>query len=175
MFAGSLGLSQLTTLSGTSDLFWPMLLRGASLGFLFIPLTLASLGGLRQDQMGVGSGMINLTRQLGGSVGIAALSTALNRRLDFHRDALSTHVSGSSPVVQNWLAGAQANFVAHGFDPVSAHAGALALLQKTIEQQSIMLSFDDCFLVIAAAFLCTLPLIGLFRKGGARLDTGSVH
>lgn len=175
MFAGSLGLSQLTTASGSPDLFLPMLLRGASLGFLFIPLTLASLGSLKPEQMGVGSGMINLTRQLGGSVGIAALSTALSRRLDFHRDAVSAHVDAASQNVQQWLAAAQSTMVAHGMDPSTAHAAALAQLQASIERQAMMLSFDDCFLVIAAAFLCTLPLLFLFRKGTTNVDMGGVH
>jgi len=175
MFAGSLGLSQLTTLSGSDDIFWPMLLRGASLGFLFIPLTLASLGGLKPEQMGVGSGMINLTRQLGGSVGIAALSTSLSQRLDFHRAAVTAHVDGSSQTVQQWLAHAQGNLIVHGLDPNSAHGVALGQLKMTIERQATMLAFDDCFLVIAAAFLCTLPLLFLFRKGTSEVDMGSVH
>ncbi|MGO8671376.1 MAG: DHA2 family efflux MFS transporter permease subunit, partial [Capsulimonadaceae bacterium] len=174
MAGGTISLSTLTTASGGDQMFWALAVRGASLGFLFIPLTMASLGGLPPEQIGVGSGMVNLARQLGGSVGIAALSTLLARRLDFHRAVVSAHLYSGNPAVSDWLTGVRLGFCRGGYAPSDAHSAALALLKSGVERQAVMLSFDDCFLAIGATFLLTLPLVLLLRKtaGG---DLGAIH
>ncbi|BDI31025.1 multidrug resistance protein [Capsulimonas corticalis] len=175
MMAGSYGLSTLTSLSGAPEVFVPMLVRGASMGFLFIPLTVASLAGLKPEEMGVGSAMINLARQLGGSIGIAALSTTLTRRLVFHQQSVSDHLNASNPAVTDWLAGAQANLISHGVSPALAHGAALGQLARVAAGQAMILSFDDCFLMIGTAFLCALPLVLIFRKSEGGVDMGAVH
>jgi len=173
--AGSYGLSHLTAQTGTGDVFWPLMWRGLSLGFLFIPMTVASLGGLKAGEIGEGSGFINLSRQLGGSVGIAAFSTLLTRRQDFHRAALADHVNPANPVVRDWLHGAQANLTAHGYSATDAAAGALGQLDGLVRQQAAILSFNDAFLMIAAAFLLALPLVFVFQKGADDVDTSAAH
>ena len=172
---GAYGLSSLTAQSGVGDTFWPLAWRGLSLGFLFIPLTVASLGGLKPEEMGVGSGMINLTRQLGGSVGIAAFSTLLTRREALHRDAVASHVNAANPALRDWLAATQAHMQTAGFSAPDAHAGALGQLAALVERQAEVLSFDDAFLMIAVAFLLALPLIFVFQKGSGPVDTSAAH
>jgi len=173
--AGSYGLSHLTSQTGTGDVFWPLMGRGLSLGFLFIPMTVASLGGLKASEIGEGSGFINLSRQLGGSVGIAAFSTLLTRRQDFHRAMLSDHVNAASPAVHDWLHGTQAALMAHGYAASDASAGAMSRLNGLVGQQAAILSFNDAFLMIAAAFLLALPLVFVFQKGAADVDTSAAH
>lgn len=165
--AGAYGLSFLTTSSGTNDVFWPLMFRGASLGLLFIPLTIAGLSGLKESDMGTGSGMINLARQLGGSVGIAAFSTLLSRRQDFHRSVLVGHVSASMPTVQAWLQHAVSSFVSGGMSITHANAAAIGLLNSILQKQASMLAFDDAFLMIGVAFAVCVPVLFLFRKGAA--------
>jgi len=169
------GLSHLTTASGDGDVFLPLAARGFSLGFLFIPLTLASLGSLPSADRDTGSGIVNFMRQFGGSVGIATLTTVLTRRADLHRAALVSHVNSGNPAVRDWLAGAQAHLAAHGLSQASAHAGALGQLNAVVQKQAMMLSFDDCFLVVAVAFLLALPLVFLFQRGTGGAGMGAAH
>ena len=172
---GCYGLSHLTAQTGTGDVFWPLMGRGLSLGFLFIPMTVASLGSLKPSEIGEGSGFINLTRQLGGSVGIAAFSTLLTRRQDFHRASLTEHLNHGNPIVQSWLQGAQANLTAHGYSATAAVSGALGQLNGLVAQQAAILSFNDAFLMIAAAFLLALPVVFVFQKSAGAVDTSAAH
>lgn len=175
MMLGSFGLSRLTTLSGAPDLLWPLLLRGMSMGFLFIPLTLASLGGLRPEQVAVGSGMINLSRQLGGSIGIAALSTLLSRRVELHQQSVSGHINAANPATQAWLQTTQEWFMAHGYSQTAALDASLMRLGQTVAKQATMLSFDDCFLMIGFAFMASLPLVALLRRPVGEVDMSKAH
>jgi DHA2 family multidrug resistance protein len=161
---GTYGLGFLTTLSGEDDFYWPLIWRGLSLGFLFIPLTVASLADLDSRDMGTGSGLINLTRQLGGSMGIALFSTLITRRLAFHEVMIRAHLTDANPVIRSWIAGAQATLTAAGQSPNTAHAAALQDLSLMATQQALMLAFDDAFLMIALVFLLAMPLILLIRK-----------
>jgi DHA2 family multidrug resistance protein len=172
---GTYGLSHLTAQTGTGDVFWPLMGRGLSLGFLFIPMTVASLGGLKPTEIGEGSGFINLSRQLGGSIGIAAFSTMLIRRQDFHRASLSDHINSGNPTVHTWLQGAQANLVGHGYTATDAVSGALGQLNGLVRQQAAILSFNDAFLMIAVAFLLALPLVFVFQKSATGVDTSTAH
>jgi DHA2 family multidrug resistance protein len=88
MFLASMvQLSRLTLDSGQSDLFWPLIFRGVGLGFLFVPLTSATVAGLPMRLIGQGTGMFNLMRQLGGSLGIAIMATMLARQTAATRSA----------------------------------------------------------------------------------------
>ena len=172
---GSYGLSHLTAQTGTGDVFGPLMWRGLSLGFLFIPMTVASLGGLKPSEIGEGSGFINLSRQLGGSVGIAAFSTLLTQRQDFHRASLSDHINAGNPAVHDWLQGAQANLTAHGYTATDAVSGAMGQLNGLVQQQAAILSFNDAFLMIALAFFFALPLVFVFQKSATGVDTSAAH
>ncbi|MCW3058557.1 MAG: drug resistance transporter, EmrB/QacA subfamily [Capsulimonas sp.] len=175
MMTGTYGLSHLTSQSGPADIFIPMLVRGASMGFLFIPLTVASLAGMKPHEMGVGSAMINLARQLGGSIGIAALSTTLTRRVVFHQQSVGDHLNAGNLAVNDWITGVQASLIAHGVSPAAAHGAAIGQLARAAAKQAMILSFDDCFLMISVAFLCAMPLVLIFRKGEGTVDMGAVH
>ena len=85
-------LSRLTLDAGAGDLFWPLIVRGVSLGIIFIPLTSASLAELEPREIPQGTGMFNLTRQLGGSLGIAIVATMLSRFTFEAKSQLTQHV-----------------------------------------------------------------------------------
>lgn len=175
MITGAMGLTYMTVFTGGDNLFVTLLVRGFSLGFLFIPLTLSSLSDLKPDQMGVGSGLINLTRQLGGSIGIATLSTLLSRRLTFHQQSISQNLYYGNHNVDTWIYGVQAWCVGHGYSKAGAHVTALKALSLKISQQAYIMSFNDCFLMIVFVFSVAIPLTFLFKKGTATVDMGSVH
>lgn len=93
-------LAQINPNTGADSLFWPLLWRGVSVVMMFLPLSLATLGALPKEDIAAGSGFYNLTRQLGGSIGIALLSTVLDRRHAFHRAILAEDLSPYNPQTQ---------------------------------------------------------------------------
>ena len=89
-------LSRITIETGPEHMFWPLVLRGAAMGFLFVPLTLATLMGMPRKNMADATGLYNLSRQIGGSVGIACLSNILDHRTAMHRSMLVERINNYS-------------------------------------------------------------------------------
>lgn len=160
-------LSKLTVQTGTDDLFWPLIWRGAFTVLMFLPLSLATLGPLPKQDVSAGSGFYNLTRQLGGSVGIAILTTLLDKREAFHRAILSTNLSVYDFETNQRLSMLAGAMQSQGMNATTAQQQALAILQQTVNTQAAVLSFADIFRVVGIAFLCSLPLLLFLGKGGA--------
>ena len=168
-------LSTITPQTGTEDLFWPLVARGAVTVLMFLPLSLATLGPLPKKDVSAGSGFYNLTRQLGGSIGIAILTTLLEQREAFHRAMLLEHLTPydlSTDERLNLLTGA---LQGRGMDAVTAHQQALTLMSQMVNQQSAVLSFADIFQIVGVAFLCSLPLLLFLGKGGAGAKAPAGH
>lgn len=157
-------MANLSALTGPEHLFWPLVLRGAAMAMLFVPLTLATLAGLPPREMAEGSALYNLSRQLGGSAGIAYLSTFINHRLDSHYATLSDHITRYDPVARSWLQGAQQYLQSQGFAFSTAGQQALSLVQKTVLQQAAIMSYHDAFVLMGFVFLATMPLLLLFER-----------
>ncbi|BAY24359.1 EmrB/QacA family drug resistance transporter [Calothrix sp. NIES-2100] len=160
-------LSKLTSQTGADDLFWPLVWRGAFTVLMFLPLSLATLGSLPKKDISAGSGFYNLTRQLGGSVGIAILTTLLDKREAFHRAMLLTNLSPYNPETTQRLELLIGAMQSQGMDATTAQQQALAILSQTVNVQAAVLSFADIFRVVGVAFLCSLPLLLFLGKGGA--------
>ena len=112
-----------------------------------------------------GTGFYNLTRQLGGSIGIAALSTILDRRMTFHRVILSDGVSLYNPQTQSRMQAITESMQGSGADPTTAHQQALELLNQTVNLQATLLAYEDLFKIVGWIFIVTLPLVLLLGKG----------
>jgi DHA2 family multidrug resistance protein len=156
----------LTSEIGVQDLFWPMILRGIGLGCIFIPLTGAAVAELRPQQMAQGTGLFNLSRQLGGSFGIAISSTLITRFTAQSRDALRVHLT--EVTTQSWMDGMTRRMVAAGGSLAQAQLKASQLLESVVRRQASVLAFEKVFLVMGLTFVCGLPLLLLFRTGRAR-------
>ncbi|HET6576887.1 MAG TPA: DHA2 family efflux MFS transporter permease subunit [Gemmatimonadales bacterium] len=157
-----------TTDTGMADLFWPMVLRGVGLGFIFVPLTGVAVADLRPDQLAQGTGLFNLSRQLGGSFGIAVTATLLSRFGEQSREALLPHLAPSNPAALDWLEQATRRLLALGGTLAEAQQKAHALLEATLRQQSSMVAFEKVFLTMGITFAAALPLLVLFRTGKIR-------
>lgn len=168
-------LSNITPQTGTEELFWPLVWRGAVTVLMFLPLSLATLGPLPKADVSAGSGFYNLTRQLGGSVGIAALTTLLTQREAFHRAMLLSHVTPYDVETNQRLDLLTGALQGRGMDAVTAHQQALALISQSVSQQAAVLSFADIFRVVGVAFLCSLPLLLFLGKGGAGAKAPAAH
>ncbi|HEY3331590.1 MAG TPA: DHA2 family efflux MFS transporter permease subunit [Capsulimonadaceae bacterium] len=175
MAAGSALLANLTSQSSVDDLMPALHLRAFSLGFLFIPLTTASLADLTPRQLGAGSGIINLTRQLGGSIGIAMLATLVDHRSTFHRDRLADHIATSSQTAGTWTANVQAALMHGGMDTADAHTAAIGKLAAVIGREAAVMSFNDMYIVITLAFVIAAPLIYGLSKRTATGPMEGVH
>jgi DHA2 family multidrug resistance protein len=163
--ASMLLLYRITMDTGPDQLFWPLVLRGASMGFLFLPLNLATLLGLQIRDVSAGAGLFNLARQLGGSAGIAYLSTLVDHHTAFHRATLVEHVSMYDPATLERIRGIQGGLMANGTVAGMAKQQAVAVVDRMVQGQAAILAFEDAFLMIAIVFACSLPLLFLLKKG----------
>jgi len=156
-------LSRLNLQVAMSNIIPANLLTGFGMGFIFVPLTTLSVSTLRNDQIGSATGIQNLMRNVGGSVGISWLSTMLARYAQAHQVFLAGHLSPLDPAYQARLAAMQKVF-ASNFSPVDALQRAQASLYNLVLQQADYWAYVDAFyLVMWACVLCLLG-VGLFHN-----------
>jgi DHA2 family multidrug resistance protein len=131
-------LGALDVQAGYWDVFWPRLIQGFGLGFLFVPLTTISLSDVPIHELAGATGVYTLLRQLGGSFGIAILTTMLT-----HQTAVAWNVLSS--------------------EVTSTHGYSIGTLTQLVAQQSSMIAYDYLFRVCAIVFVLTTPLVFLIR------------
>ena len=153
--------------TGSDQLFWLLILRGVTTVMMFLPLSLATLGPLPRADVGAGSGFYNLSRQLGGTFGIAILTVTLDHQLAVHRAQLVEHLPSTSPLLQQRLAQMQALLLDGGADAELAARQSLELLSLTLDRQAALLAYGDVFRLVALVFLLAIPLVLLLGKGGS--------
>ncbi|HET9982232.1 MAG TPA: DHA2 family efflux MFS transporter permease subunit [Longimicrobiales bacterium] len=150
--------------SGQGDFFWPLILRGVGLGLLFVPLNNLALAELPMHRIPNGTGLYNLTRQLGGSIGIAAAATLLTRFRVASRAALLPNVSIYDEATRGRIAQVTSGLLARGVPAAEAQQRALAFLDGSVARQATMLSFEKLFLLFGFAIALGIPLLLLMRK-----------
>ena len=161
-------LSRLTIDAGAGDLFWPLIVRGISLGIIFIPLTSASMAELKPWEIPQGMGMFNLTRQLGGSLGIAIVATLLSRFTFQAKSQLTQHVVTIGTDAQARLDFISKGMVARGMNPSVAHQQALMVMDRMVTAQASVLAFSRIYLISGVALCCAIPLMLFWRHGRSR-------
>jgi DHA2 family multidrug resistance protein len=157
-------LSHSTLSSGRGDFFWPLILRGVGLGLLFVPLTTLALSGLRGKDIAQGAGLTNMMRQLGGSFGIALVTTYIQLHSWTHRTALLSHVSMYDPAVRERIAAVTGGLMSKGSDFYQAQQQAYGALEGAVVQQTFLLTYMDAFRVVGIFFLFCIPLLLLFKR-----------
>ena len=121
-------LSRLNLNAGYWDIFWPQFIQGASLALLFVPLTTVTMDPIPKEEMGNATSVFNLMRNIGGSMGIASVTTMLARREQVHINVLGSHVSSYNTGAQVTMENLRAAFIARGSDSVTATHRAHAAL-----------------------------------------------
>jgi len=154
--------------TGHHELFVAMILRGLGIGLVFVPLTSATVADLTPGQIPQGTGLFNLSRQLGGSFGIAVTATLLTRFTEQARGALVTHLTPYEAATQSWLGNVTASMQRVSGSLAEAQLKASALLDLRLSQQASVFSFEKVFLIMGVSFAAALPLLLLFRTGRAR-------
>jgi DHA2 family multidrug resistance protein len=167
--------AQFTIQTGIDDTLIPMILRGVGLGCIFVPLTNASVADLRPEQLAQGTGLFNLSRQLGGSFGIAIAATLLHRYSEQSMEGLRAHQSMYDPATQAYLSALTQKFTALHGDAIHAATQAYAVLERAVFVQASTLAATRLFLTMGIVFCCTLPLLLRFRTGKLIPGGGAGH
>ncbi len=153
----------LTAGSGGDDFTWSQLLRGLGQVLALMPLNQASVGAVSREDAPDAAGLYNMARNLGGSLGLAALGIFIDRRVELHADTIRESVTANSPLAQDRLAEMTANFMRDGSDALYARAQALRQLAAQIHQQALVMTYSECFWLLGFALLVSLPLVLMLR------------
>jgi DHA2 family multidrug resistance protein len=147
-----------------SDVIWPNFWNGFGGGFVFVPLTTLAMGRLRKQEMGNASGIYNLVRNIGGSIGIAALTANLVRGTQIHQSYMGAHLTANNPVAVNAVQGLASRFQTGGANAVLAHQEALGALYGSLQQQAAVLAYADNFRLLGYLALACIPLAFLLKR-----------
>jgi DHA2 family multidrug resistance protein len=161
--------------TGSRDLFWPLVFRGLGSAMMFLPLSIATLGSLPKHLVPAASGFYNLTRQLGGSLGIAILTTMLSRREAAQRAAMVEHISPLSHQAMERVNAFSGYFQKFGASAHEAQVRAFTVIDRILDGQAALKSFDDLFTYVGIAFIVTLPLVFFLGRGGDKKLAAEAH
>jgi len=156
-------LSRLTLSISPWTVFWPQVLAGSAMGFLFVPVNVAGTAPLRREQIGSATGSMNLMRNVGGSVGIAMVTTFLARRSQVHQTMLSQHLTVCDPQLAQGLHGLARSMFFQNAGPANSVGAALSALYRVLQQQSWLLAFSDVFQGLALLALGSISLVLVLR------------
>lgn len=145
--------STMTNETGIDELRWSQLVRALGQPLMIVPLTTIATGTIEPQQAGSASGLFNMMRNLGGSIGIAILSTLLTRRQQFHSNRIGESVSVFDPATQQRIDQLTQTFVNKGLDPTTAHDRAIATIDNIVRRESFVMAFNDGFYFVGIALL----------------------
>jgi DHA2 family multidrug resistance protein len=156
-------LSSISLQVSMASVIWPSVLNGIAISFIFVPLTTSTMSQLKQNQIGNASGFYNLMRNLGGSMGIAFVTTMLARGAQKHEALMVEHMTATDPGYTQQLNSAQ-HALARQADPVTAMHQAYGVLYQTLDSQAHVWAFVDNFRLFCLMTLCCIPFVFLFKK-----------
>src|SRR5277367_5762039 len=148
------------------------MMQSFGLAFLFIPINVAAFSSVPKEQTNMGTGIINLARNVGASVGIATVTTMLERRTQFHQSHLVESVNSLNPALLKMTNGNTARLISYGSNASHAAMQAKGMVYNLVQRQSAMLAFIDNFKMLGVVFLAVIPVLLLMRK--PRVPAGGV-
>ena len=151
----------------------PNFLNGFAGGFIFVPLTTMTMSRLRKQEIGNAAGVYNLMRNIGGSIGIATVTTFLVRGAQTHQNYLGANVTATDPTAMAALEGLKAKFFLAGASPATANMDALGAVYRNIQQQAALLAYADNFRLMAYLALLCIPLLLLLARLHHRTNAAS--
>ena len=168
-------LGRINLNAGYWDIFWPQFIQGTSLGFLFVPLTTITHGPISKERMGNATSIFNLMRNIGGSVGIAMVTTMVARDTQRNINILGAHVSPYNTSTQQMYQAMRSGLVARGSSLATAGQQAYAALFGQVAAQANMIATIKAFRLLGIMFLCCVPLILLMKKAKGGGGGGMMH
>ena len=154
---------------------WPRIVLGIGMGFFFIPLTTMTMSGIKKEDMGNASAIYNLLRNLGGSFGVAFVTTVLARRAQFHQTHLVEHLTPFDNAYQSITGQSSQLLQQKGFPDALSEQGGAGMLYRELLRQASMLSFNDAFYLVSVLMICILPLVVLMKREKGAATTAGMH
>jgi len=158
----------LTPDTSADNFFWMLIVRGLGMGMLFIPITALSLSKLKGQQIGQGAAFTGMMRQLGGSFGIALITTFMARQNVIYGSNLMNKLDVNNYSVQQTVQGMRNNFIHKGMNADVALKSAYTSLQHMVSKQASVLSYMDVFLYLGVMFLICVPFVLMVRGDKAK-------
>jgi DHA2 family multidrug resistance protein len=150
--------------TSAGNFFWPLMVRGLGMGLLSVPVSTMSLSTLKGQEIGQGAAFTGMMRQLGGSFGVALISTFLLRETSIHRTDVVSHLSVNDVNVQHRVAQLAAGFHTRGLDSITSRKTAYTLLDGSVTKQATLLSYMDVFMMVGIVFVVFVPVVLIIIK-----------
>jgi len=160
----------LTNSTPTENFFWMLVTRGVGLPLLFIPITSLSLSTLKGPEIGQGVAFTGMMRQVGGSFGVAIITTFMARQNMEHRSDLVSKLNVDNPYVMARVHSMQQGFIAKGIQPDIALKSAYKALDFSVTSQANVLSYMDVFYYLGILFIFCIPFVLFVKRGKKKLD-----
>jgi DHA2 family multidrug resistance protein len=160
--------TSLTAASVGHDFTVSQLLRGFGQILVMLPLSQLSMRSVQAHEAGDAAGLYNMSRNLGGTIGLALLGVLMDRRSHFHDDMLREGIPANSQLAQDHMASSTASYLAQSGDPSTASLQALTQVASDIAQQAAVMAYNDAFHALGLAMLACLPLIFILKSRAAQ-------
>jgi DHA2 family multidrug resistance protein len=169
----SLWMGGLTLEISKWSLLWPIIISGMASGMVFVPLSTTAMGTLPNEQIGNASGLYNLLRNVGGSIGISVVNTMVARHQQIHRSELAQHLSAGSRALEQRVQGLEQVFGSSG--PGLSQLRAYGVIERTLSLQSALWSYVDDFRYLALACFFCIPIVLFLKRVRARGGPSLAH
>jgi DHA2 family multidrug resistance protein len=165
----------LTTDYSGPQFLWPNIVRAVGQAMIYTTVSVVATSGIEPENAGSASGLFNMTRNLGGAVGIALLQTILTKREQFHSNVIIQSVSALNEATRQRIGELSRYFLAHGIsDPATARHEAIIAIGRSVRQQATIMAYSDAFTFMGIAIVIALAL-SLFLKKSTGGAAGGAH
>ena len=171
----SIWFSEVNLAIGPWSFLWAIVLSGFGSGCVFVPLSTTTMAFLKNEEIGNASGLYNLLRNIGGSIGISIVNTIVARHAQLHRNELGASLSQGRVEVQGAVTGIQQYLGSQGASPTTATAQAYGLLNQALNAQSRLWSYVDDFRYMALVCFACVPIVFALKKSVGRGRPGAGH
>ena len=162
--ASTWALGSISPAVGSPDLWWPQFFQGIAMGMIFVPAGTLTYATISKEKMGNATSLFNLTRNIGGSVGISISTTLIARGTQVKTAILGSYIHSGNHIVANSVAGLNLLFLSHGFDRATAYRMSCGVIFEAVQQQAWILSFIRISRLFGLLFLILIPACLLLRK-----------
>ncbi|MGB7129500.1 MAG: MFS transporter, partial [Candidatus Sulfotelmatobacter sp.] len=158
---------------GQWTFLWAILISGFGSGCVFVPLSTTAMAFLKNEEIGNASGLYNLFRNIGGSIGISVVNTIVTRHEQTHRNEMVRHLNPGRISVHGALGGLNQFLVVQGASPPDALRRAYGLLNEALNGQARLWSYVDDFRYMALACFACVPIVFTLKKAVGRRGASS--
>jgi DHA2 family multidrug resistance protein len=170
-----INLSHLNTSMSFADAAWARVFQAVGLPFLFVPISMIAYVGLKPDESNQASAMMNVARNLGGTIGISGVQTLLVQRTQWHQARLVESLNPLNPDYTQWLNNAVGQLMGFGHSAMDSQALAVASLYREVGRQAQMLAYIDVFHILMIVVFACLPLLLLMHGSDAAPSAEAGH